>query len=67
MYKFTNGFIAYDKETANNLINAGFKLLEDKKITEIKEESKEENDKFENNNESVAKEYTGSKKTTRKI
>ena len=38
MYKFTNGIIAYDEETAKGLIKAGYKLIEDKKISKPKKE-----------------------------
>ena len=36
MYKFTNGLVVFDKETRDQFIKAGYKLIETKK--EIKKE-----------------------------
>lgn len=62
MYKFTNGFIAYDKETAENLIKVGYKLIEDKK-----EDKKEENDENSNSDKSISTEHSRSKRESTAI
>lgn len=42
MYKFTNGLVVFDKETRNQFIKAGYKLIETKQ--EVKEEIADENE-----------------------
>lgn len=41
MYKFTNGIVVFDKETRDNYIKAGMKLIKE----EVKEENGEVQDK----------------------
>ncbi len=36
MYKFTNGIVVFDEKTRDDLIKAGYKLVEEEKIKEVK-------------------------------
>ena len=36
MYKFTNGIVVFDEKTRDDFIKAGYKLVEEEKIEEVK-------------------------------
>lgn len=36
MYKFTNGIVVFDEKTRDDFIKAGYKLVEEEKIKEVK-------------------------------
>ena len=36
MYKFTNGVVVFDEKTRDDFIKAGYKLVEEEKIKEVK-------------------------------
>lgn len=36
MYKFTNGIVVFDEKTRDGFIKAGYKIVEEEKIKEVK-------------------------------
>lgn len=36
MYKFTNGIVVFDEKTRDEFIKAGYRLVEEEKIEEVK-------------------------------
>ena len=36
MYKFTNGIVVFDEKTRDEFIEAGYRLVEEEKIEEVK-------------------------------
>ena len=36
MYKFTNGIVIFDEKTRDDFIKAGYRLVEEEKIEEVK-------------------------------
>ncbi len=36
MYKFTNGIVVFDEKTRDDFIKAGYKIVEEEKIKEVK-------------------------------
>lgn len=60
MYKFTNGLVFFDKESADKCIKAGFKLVEEKK------QPKEVIDEEDTNIESISESDKQSEEQPRK-
>lgn len=38
MYKFTNGIVVFDEKTRDSYLKAGYKLVKEEKIKEVKSE-----------------------------
>jgi hypothetical protein len=57
MYKFTNGVVVFTEEDKNNYVKAGYVLVEDDK----------KDDKDDNTNGIISKEYEPSVKATKRF
>ena len=66
MYEFTNGFVAFDKESRDNFIKAGYKLKTDDKLENNtkKEAIENEND---NNFPSIDRKSKQSDKAVKRV
>lgn len=60
MYKFTNGIVVFDEKTRDDFIKAGYRLVEEEKIKEVKLE-----DENTSNNGTIKEKPRGSKKTSK--
>lgn len=60
MYKFTNGIVVFDEKTRDDFIKAGYKLVEEEKIKEVKLE-----DENTSNNGTIEEKSRGSKKVSK--
>ena len=60
MYKFTNGIVVFDEKTRDDFIKAGYKLVEEKKIKEVKLE-----DENTSNDGTIEEKPRGSKKVSK--
>lgn len=60
MYKFTNGIVVFDEKTRDDLIKAGYRLVKEEKIKEVKLE-----DENTSNNGTIKKKLRGSKKVSK--
>lgn len=60
MYKFTNGIVVFDEKTRDDFIKAGYRLVEEKKIEEVKLE-----DENTSNNGTIKEKSRGSKKVSK--
>lgn len=60
MYKFTNGIVVFDEKTRDNFIKAGYKLVEEEKIKEVKLE-----DENTSNDGTIEEKPRGSKKVSK--
>lgn len=59
MYKFTNGIVVFDEKTRDDFIKAGYRLVKEEKIEEVK--PKNENV---SNNGTIEEKPRGSKKVS---
>ena len=57
MYKFTNGIVVFDEKTRDDFIKAGYKLVKEEKIKEVKLE-----DENTSNDGTIEEKPRGSKK-----
>lgn len=62
MYKFTNGIVVFDKETRDNYIKAGMKLIEEEK----KENGKVQDKPIEREPEQIRQDVRRDKTTNKK-
>ena len=62
MYKFTNGIVVFDKETRDNYIKAGMKLIEEEK----KENGKVQDKPIEGEPEQIRQDVRRDKTTNKK-
>lgn len=60
MYKFTNGIVVFDEKTRDDFIKAGYRLVKEKKIKEVKLE-----DENTSNDGTIKEKSRGSKKTSK--
>ena len=60
MYKFTNGIVAFDEKTRDDFIKAGYKLVKEEKIKEVKLE-----DENLSNDGTIEEKPRGSKKISK--
>lgn len=60
MYKFTNGIVVFDEKTRDDFIKAGYKLVEEEKIKEVKLE-----DENTSNDGTIEEKSRGSKKVSK--
>jgi hypothetical protein len=60
MYKFTNGVVVFDEKTRDDFIKAGYRLVKEEKIKEVKLE-----DENTSNNGTIKKKLRGSKKVSK--
>lgn len=60
MYKFTNGIVVFDEKTRDDFIKAGYKLVEEEKIKEVKLE-----DENTSNDGTIEEKPRGSKKVSK--
>lgn len=60
MYKFTNGIVVFDEKTRDDFIKAGYRLVEEEKIKEVKLE-----DENTSNDGTIKEKLRGSKKTSK--
>lgn len=60
MYKFTNGIVVFDEKTRDDFIKAGYRLVEEEKIEEVKLE-----DENTSNNGTIKEKSRGSKKVSK--
>lgn len=60
MYKFTNGIVVFDEKTRDDFIKAGYRLVEEEKIEEVKLE-----DENTSNNGTIKEKFRGSKKVSK--
>lgn len=60
MYKFTNGIVVFDEKTRDDFIKAGYRLVKEEKIKEVKLE-----DENTSNNGTIEEKSRGSKKTSK--
>lgn len=60
MYKFTNGIVVFDEKTRYDFIKAGYKLVEEEKIKEVKLE-----DENPSNDGTIEEKPRGSKKVSK--
>ena len=60
MYKFTNGIVVFDEKTRDDFIKAGYKLVEEEKIKEVKLE-----DENLSNDGTIEEKPRGSKKVSK--
>jgi len=60
MYKFTNGIVVFDEKTRDDFIKAGYKLVKEEKIKEVKLE-----DENTSNDGTIKEKLRGSKKTSK--
>ena len=60
MYKFTNGIVVFDEKTRDEFIKAGYKLVEEEKIKEVKLE-----DENPSNDGVIEEKSRGSKKVSK--
>jgi hypothetical protein len=60
MYKFTNGIVVFDEKTRDDFIKAGYKLVEEGKIKEVKLE-----DENTSNDGTIEEKPRGSKKVSK--
>lgn len=67
MYKFTNGFVVFDKETRDKFIKAGYKLeVSIEKKEKIEAPINEEINENDTSDESIKEEYSRNNKKTSK-
>ena len=60
MYKFTNGIVVFDEKTRDDFIKAGYKLVEEEKIKEVKLE-----DENTSNDGTIEEKPRGSKRVSK--
>lgn len=60
MYKFTNGIVVFDEKTRDDFIKAGYRLVKEKKIKEVKLE-----DENTSNDGTIEEKPRGSKKVSK--
>lgn len=60
MYKFTNGIVVFDEKTRDDFIKAGYRLVKEEKIKEVKLE-----DENTSNNGTIEEKSRGSKKVSK--
>lgn len=60
MYKFTNGIVVFDEKTRDDFIKAGYRLVEEEKIKEVKLE-----DENTSNDGTIEEKPRGSKKVSK--
>lgn len=60
MYKFTNGIVVFDEKTRDEFIEAGYRLVEEEKIKEVKLE-----DENTSNDGTIEEKPRGSKKVSK--
>ena len=60
MYKFTNGIVVFDEKTRDDFIKAGYRLVEEEKIKEVKLE-----DENTSNDGTIKEKLRGSKKVSK--
>lgn len=60
MYKFTTGIVVFDEKTRDDFIKAGYRLVKEEKIKEVKLE-----DENTSNNGTIKKKLRGSKKVSK--
>lgn len=60
MYKFTNGIVVFDEKTRDDFIKAGYKLVKEEKIKEVKLE-----DENTSNDGTIEEKPRGSKKVSK--
>ena len=60
MYKFTNGIVVFDEKTRDDFIKAGYRLVKEEKIKEVKLE-----DENPSNDGTIEEKPRGSKKTSK--
>ena len=60
MYKFTNGIVVFDEKTRDDFIKAGYRLVKEKKIKEVKLE-----DENPSNDGIIEEKPRGSKKVSK--
>jgi len=60
MYKFTNGIVVFDEKTRDGFIKAGYRLVEEEKIKEVKLE-----DENTSNDGTIEEKPRGSKKISK--
>lgn len=60
MYKFTNGIVVFDEKTRDDFIKAGYKLVEEEKIKEVKLE-----DENPSNDGTIEEKSRGSEKVSK--
>lgn len=60
MYKFTNGIVVFDEKTRDDFIKAGYKLVKEEKIKEVKLE-----DENISNDGTIEEKPRGSKKVSK--
>ena len=60
MYKFTNGIVVFDEKTRDDFIKAGYKLVKEEKIKEVKLE-----DENLSNDGTIEEKPRGSKKISK--
>jgi hypothetical protein len=60
MYKFTNGIVVFDEKTRDDFIKAGYRLVKEKKIKEVKLE-----DENTSNDRTIREKSRGIKKVSK--
>ena len=60
MYKFTNGIVVFDEKTRDDFIKAGYRLVKEEKIKEVKLE-----DENTSNDGTIKEKSRGSKKVSK--
>lgn len=60
MYKFTNGIVVFDEKTRDDFVKAGYRLVEEEKIKEVKLE-----DESTSNDGTIEEKPRGSKKVSK--
>jgi hypothetical protein len=60
MYKFANGIVVFDEKTRDDFIKAGYRLVKEEKIKEVKLE-----DENTSNDGTIKKKLRGSKKISK--
>lgn len=60
MYKFTNGIVVFDEKARDDFIKAGYKLVKEEKIKEVKLE-----DENTSNDGTIEEKPRGSKKVSK--
>ena len=60
MYKFTNGIVVFDEKTRDDFIKAGYRLVKEEKIKEVKLE-----DENTSNNGTIEEKSRESKKVSK--
>ena len=60
MYKFTNGIVVFDEKTRDDFIKAGYRLVKEEKIKEVKLE-----DENTSNDGTIEEKPRGSKKVSK--